>query len=205
MTAKIALSGKYAVGAHAFALVDDADFAYLNQWRWKAKWNAAGNHVYAVRNVGTATLRMHRVVLNLDASCLSDVDHINHDALDNRRCNLRVVTRSVNIKNAKRVYSSFECSDCRKELFYVRTNHARTLCDQCARAKQAEFNATQASGRPAMILISDCMHCGEAFVHRLSTGKFCSSRCRLTALAATRRGGKSRHPSLLTGSRVTCE
>jgi len=66
---RIELGGKYAVGEHRFALVDDADFAWLNAWRWKAKPNGDHNNIYAIRTqkIGRicADIRMHREVLGL--------------------------------------------------------------------------------------------------------------------------------------------
>lgn len=43
---------------------------------------------------------MHRVILNAPKG--SEVDHINGDGLDNRRANLRFVTRSQNCRNQRR-------------------------------------------------------------------------------------------------------
>ncbi|WP_244807972.1 hypothetical protein [Caballeronia zhejiangensis] len=74
--ALIKLSGRHAVGRHEFALVDDDMFDFLSQWKWKAKPNGSGNHVYAVRNVvengKNRTIRMHRLVLGMDASDARD-------------------------------------------------------------------------------------------------------------------------------------
>jgi hypothetical protein len=42
---------------------------------------------------------MHRLIMN--APIGYDVDHINHNGLDNRRCNLRVCTRTQNQANSK--------------------------------------------------------------------------------------------------------
>lgn len=39
---------------------------------------------------------MHRVILDTDQF----VDHINHNTLDNRKCNLRVVTKAQNMMNS---------------------------------------------------------------------------------------------------------
>lgn len=43
------------------------------------------------------TIYLHRVIT--DAPAGMEVDHINHDSLDNRRCNLRVVTHKQNLNN----------------------------------------------------------------------------------------------------------
>lgn len=88
-----------------FALVDEEDFEELNQYNWCA-WarKSPQGHVltyYAIRTVYSnntkAVVRMHRVVANTPPGL--DTDHINGDGLDNRRCNLRVVTRTQNGRN----------------------------------------------------------------------------------------------------------
>ncbi len=114
----IELGGKHAVGPYRFAMVDDADFDALNQHRWKAKPNADGNNVYAVRNVTRAdgrytTLRMHRIVCGLEQGNPREPDHRDHNGVNNQRDNLRIVSRSVNIASARRIVLSFECVECR--------------------------------------------------------------------------------------------
>lgn len=78
-----------------FALVDDGDFEILNQCKWQF-----GGHRYAVRTINhSQKLYMHRFLLNAPKGI--EVDHINGNELDNRRCNLRTVTRRQNQLNAK--------------------------------------------------------------------------------------------------------
>lgn len=73
-------------------VVDDADFDYLNQWRWYYKKQVDGNGGYAARNTidtngKRGTIRMHQ---QLAASLPGDrVDHEDGDKLNNRRNNLR--------------------------------------------------------------------------------------------------------------------
>ena len=78
-----------------FALVDDDDFDEINQYNW------CFNKGYAVRNVKVSgkqtTQRMHRLVTNCPDGF--DVDHKNHDKLDNRKSNLRVCLKSENQHN----------------------------------------------------------------------------------------------------------
>jgi len=81
------------------ALVDDEMFDYLNQWKWCAHNNGGG--FYALRNVRVdgkhRQILMHRLVASAPDGL--DVDHINHNTLDNRRGNLRVCTTSQNKMN----------------------------------------------------------------------------------------------------------
>jgi len=84
-----------------FAIVDDDMFEYLNQWKWYAR--KGGNTFYAVRNVGKylnqKKIHMHRQIMNAQEG--QEIDHINHNALDNRRTNLRTCTRAQNQHNRK--------------------------------------------------------------------------------------------------------
>lgn len=85
------------------ALVDDADYDWLNQWKWYAYKHRSGNF-YAVRrsirkNEKRYTVRMHRQILGLGFRDKRQGDHQNHNTLDNRRYNLRVCTSSQNQMN----------------------------------------------------------------------------------------------------------
>lgn len=85
-----------------FALVDDADFEELSKHKWYATKTKYGGFT-AVRNTKDKTKSrfMHRQIMNAPKG--KEVDHINHDTLDNRRCNLRVCTRSENNRNSKKM------------------------------------------------------------------------------------------------------
>lgn len=85
-----------------FALVDDCDFEALTEHKWF--FLAVG---YAVRNAKKSDvpgiyrrgcyrgmIYMHRAIL--DARPKQEVDHINFDKLDNRRCNIRIASSRQN-------------------------------------------------------------------------------------------------------------
>lgn len=89
-----------------FAIVDLVDYATQSQWKWHAWWNQFTRSFYAVRHAtlpdGTATkVWMHREILGLKFKGAERGDHINHDTLDNRRSNLRIVTHSQNQQNRR--------------------------------------------------------------------------------------------------------
>jgi hypothetical protein len=87
-------------------LVDPEDLDLL-----KRKWNIQPSHntFYARRIEITETKRirlaLHRLILSriLNRSLLrkDEVDHINGDGLDNRRCNLRLAERHQNARNCR--------------------------------------------------------------------------------------------------------
>lgn len=82
----------------ACALIDRAD-AELAAFAWhRNKEGYAARCVW--QNGQVATLYLHRVVLGAPPGV--EVDHINRDRLDNRRCNLRLATRSQNARNCRR-------------------------------------------------------------------------------------------------------
>lgn len=89
-----------------FALVDDEDYAELAQFKWYAAWAPKMWGFYAVRKVRLPggrqrTESMHRRIVGLKYGDRLQVDHRNHDTLDNRRANLRAVTNRENNENRR--------------------------------------------------------------------------------------------------------
>jgi len=81
------------------ALVDDENFEYLNQWKWMAR--ESGNNYYAVRGVRKnrklQNIAMHRIIMNTSNEL--QVDHIDHNGLNNQKSNLRNCTEIQNLRN----------------------------------------------------------------------------------------------------------
>lgn len=90
-----------------FCLVDDEDFDYVNKRKWCIKRNGQRYGKYVARTVRIGkkctTERLHRYIMSLDNNHIEDmeIDHINRNTLDNRKCNLRIVTKAENLKNRK--------------------------------------------------------------------------------------------------------
>lgn len=73
------------------ATVDPCDAPLVSLFTWRVSGG------YAVTRVNGVPIRMHRLIVNAPRRAV--VDHANRDRLDNRRCNLRLATRSQNSAN----------------------------------------------------------------------------------------------------------
>lgn len=84
------------------AVVDDADFEWLNQWKWHAQKRHDNQTYYAARWIcfpgGKCHIRMHRLILGINNLAI-EIDHIDGDGLNNTRNNLRLATRQQNVYN----------------------------------------------------------------------------------------------------------
>ena len=86
-----------------YAIVDPEDYEQLARYKWYALRN--GREYYAVRNVPAGKdrrkdLRMHQVIMGTAEGKF--IDHINHNGLDNRKANLRIVTKQQNNWNRRK-------------------------------------------------------------------------------------------------------
>lgn len=84
------------------ALIDLCDLEKCLEHKWCA-YND-GYNWYAVTNLHRSnkpkTLHLHKLIANPPKGL--EVDHINHNGLDNRRSNLRVCTHAINTANKKK-------------------------------------------------------------------------------------------------------
>lgn len=90
-----------------FAIIDNKNYKRLNQWKWYAAWHKNVQSYYAVRTKRKRgkqyTVSMAREILGLVEEDKQQADHINHNTLDNRESNLRIVTNQQNHFNQKDV------------------------------------------------------------------------------------------------------
>ena len=87
----------------AQAIIDAEDVEKVKYIKWKYRKDC--NYVI---NTGTRAdrrpIHLHRYIMGLDRGTYSEdsiVDHINHNPLDNRKQNLRIVTKTQNAQNKK--------------------------------------------------------------------------------------------------------
>lgn len=85
------------------ALIDSEDYARVSSKKWYAATLRDERYVYAFSGGGKAELfNMHRFVCGLGKGDKSQVDHINHNTLDNRRANLRLCSHGENQRHSRR-------------------------------------------------------------------------------------------------------
>lgn len=78
-------------------LVDEADMEILRQYKWHI---AKVGYVRA--SINGEKIYMHRLLFGLSKGDKRQVDHINHNRLDNRRENLRLCEAAENRRNQRR-------------------------------------------------------------------------------------------------------
>jgi len=110
-------------GMHA--KVDDDDFDRISSVKWSVSKH--GNCYYANRgfmeNGKLRSVQMHQEILNFPDGV--DIDHINGDALDNQKCNLRICSHQQNTFN-RRPNKSTDTGY--KDIHFVQKTHQFTVC-----------------------------------------------------------------------------
>jgi hypothetical protein len=90
----------------AYAIIDDVD-SHLLQYKWYLQEQVKHKKRYAFRSKWNPitkrsdTLMLHREVMKLAKGNKLQVDHLNHNGLDNRRCNLEIVMQGKNILHSR--------------------------------------------------------------------------------------------------------
>ena len=83
------------------SLIDDEDFELVSRHKWstakRGRTSYAKTNIYL--NKKQVTLLMHTLITGKTQGL--EMDHINHNGLDNRRCNLRHVTNIENHYNSR--------------------------------------------------------------------------------------------------------
>ena len=85
----------------AVTLIDLDDVDKISGRKWNVLPSRDKLYIYSRH---PQHIKLHRLILGYYGS--KEIDHVNHDTLDNRKANLRIVTRSENASNtdAKHIY-----------------------------------------------------------------------------------------------------
>jgi len=100
---------KVFMGNGGFAKVDDADFEFINQYKWLQFTRVYVT--YARAGIKGKTVLMHRLILGMTSDDKLLVDHRDGSGLNNRRYNLRKCDQCHNRLNS-RIYKNNK-SGCR--------------------------------------------------------------------------------------------
>ena len=90
------------------AIIDLDDVERCSQYKWGRNSIKGRKSYYVSSRIGNKNVLLHKFIMNYYGNEMC-VDHINHNTLDNRKCNLRLVTQAENCANkaAKKVYGIY--------------------------------------------------------------------------------------------------
>jgi hypothetical protein len=141
------------------AIVDDSDYEVISSHKWLASYHTNG--FYAARDITepgnwrkSIRIYMHRELLGFPSGF--DTDHINGNPLDNRRCNLRVVshrsnTQNLHVSKSSRYVGVYAASNCNSWVARIRyKGKKRYIC-----STSVEEDAATAY-RIASLVLSGC-------------------------------------------------
>ena len=108
-----------------FALIDSADFEKVSSRKWCAMERRKSGEYQAITKIDGHKVLMHRYIL--DITDARQIDHRNHDALDNRRSNLRICTPGENSHNSRK-RSPHKASSQFKGVYWHKTKQRWRAC-----------------------------------------------------------------------------
>lgn len=82
-----------------YALVDNEDYNYLNQFKWCYHSQYAMRRMYIKSTKGYKDIKMHRLIMNTPKH--KETDHVDGNGLNNQKSNLRICTHKQNTQNAR--------------------------------------------------------------------------------------------------------
>ena len=77
--------------------VDNEDYHKIKH----INWVACDKYIVGICSIKNRRVRLHRLLLNVVEDLTYDVDHIDGDPTNNSKVNLRLITRSENIRRAR--------------------------------------------------------------------------------------------------------
>ncbi len=98
----------------------------VSKYRWRHRSDGFTKYAYRWKRIGSkrTIISMHRYIAGFPDGMV--IDHINHNGLDNRRSNLRIVTRAENLRNSRRRTNTGEKSISKTKDGYIVNYSKRT-------------------------------------------------------------------------------
>src|SRR3990167_1278957 len=90
-------------GKYHETIIDLEDFGKIQSYTWYAIYNPPTKSFYASGNILLNKKRKQKLLHRFIMDCPShlQIDHMNHNTLDNRKSNMRIVTSQENHQNRK--------------------------------------------------------------------------------------------------------
>lgn len=137
-----------------YALVDNEDFDFINQWTWRVNNCGYANRTQYLgggkKNQKQVGIQMHALINKTPKGF--HTDHINHNKLDNRKKNLRTATSSENGINRKGLqtnnksghtgiywYANAWCVEIKKNLKKIHIGRFKGIREAIKARKKAEL------------------------------------------------------------------
>ena len=113
--------------------VDDEDYEYLSQFTWHVLDNHGTFYARTAKKINNRVYctYMHRMIIDCPPEL--EIDHIDHNPLNNQRSNLRCVSHSENLYNRKSRRND-NCPKCGKPKALM-----QSYCKSCYNDYQREY------------------------------------------------------------------
>jgi hypothetical protein len=120
-----------------YAIVDDEDYEWLSNHSWHSDRGYAKTNLI-LEDGKRKHLGMHRLIMNPPED--KEVDHINGIKHDNRRENLRIVTKSQNVWNIGKRGNPDECGSKYKGVTFVDNKYYASIYQDGVKRYLGQFN-----------------------------------------------------------------
>lgn len=137
-------------------LFDTEDLKLVQQYKWHLKRDKTIGNFYVQAYDRSLHIRvsLHRILLNCPKQM--EVDHINHNTLDNRKSNLRIVDRQTNANN-KGLYKNNKSGY--KNIYYNKNKN--TYICEIKRSNKVVFRKSRKNINELVILRDEFMKGGD--------------------------------------------
>lgn len=84
-----------------YTIIDKEDYEKVSTITWRVESTKKHDLFYVVGDINGRVVKMHRIIMGIVDNLELEVDHIDHDGLNNTKNNLRLCTRKGNVWNRR--------------------------------------------------------------------------------------------------------